>query len=88
MGDDGAFDDEFFDAEDESMLDGTLVGSNSSLPAAANRSLSESVSLFQSIHVLQSHESEANETDAGNEIVIKVDCYRVIGFLLINIDLP
>jgi hypothetical protein len=65
-------DDEFFDSEDDDPYVDGVVGSNATGgggggEAGMASSLSENISLFQSIHVLQNHEMDANETDAGKE---------------------
>ena len=57
-------DDVFFDEEE--FLSGTIFGTNAANSTGNNRTagMSESLSLFQSIHVLQADE-HLNETNAG-----------------------
>ena len=58
-----AGDDVFFDEDD--FLDGTIFGtSDNSTKRNRTAGMSESLSLFQSIHVLQADE-HLNETNAG-----------------------
>ena len=63
-----AGDDVFFDEDD--FLSGTIFGSSDNSTTEGNRTaagMSESLSLFQSIHVLQADE-HLNETNAGEQV--------------------
>eukprot|EP00095_Tigriopus_kingsejongensis_P011002 maker-scaffold281_size224178-snap-gene-1.32 protein:Tk11002 transcript:maker-scaffold281_size224178-snap-gene-1.32-mRNA-1 annotation:"hypothetical protein TcasGA2_TC010198" len=57
--------DHFFDLEDtEAGLDGEVSGTSPMAPANTTQ-LSENLRIFQSIHVLQGNEPEANHTQSG-----------------------
>lgn len=73
-----AGDDVFFDEDD--FLSGTIFGSSdNSTTEGSNRTaagMSESLSLFQSIHVLQADE-HLNETSAGQHVTLPFQHFQL-----------